>query len=317
VPAVEVSVDPAVQGELTVRSAEAVELSVDVSIAALAGRQKGLVTRVQLLNAGVGRSAIDDRLRRGALHAVHRGVYLVGHAIEPPLAREMAALLACGEDSLLSHRSAGALWRLVREWNGPVEVTVPRRLRRPGITTHCNALLPQDRRTRDNLRLTSPTRTLLDLAAVLDQDALEQAVAQATRLRLTTEAELTRQLSHPRPGTAALKAILTRRPRMTRSGAERKLLNLLREARLPLPETNVHVAGHEVDLLWREHRLIVEFDGFAYHSDRRAYEQDRLRDADLQAAGYRVVRVTWRQLEDGSAAVLARLAQMLVSLPAA
>jgi len=113
-----------------------------------------------------------------------------------------------------------------------------------------------------------------------------------------------------RPGAPALRALVDD-PVLTRSEAEARLLTLLRAADLPPTAVNARVGRHEVDFLWNEQRLVVEVDGYAYHGHRAAFERDRLRDAELQAAGYRVVRVTWRQVEDGSEAVIARVAQAL------
>jgi very-short-patch-repair endonuclease len=115
----------------------------------------------------------------------------------------------------------------------------------------------------------------------------------------------------PRRGRRALRAALEHEPAPTRSEAERRLLALIRAARLPRPETNVVVSGYEVDLLWREQRVIVEVDGFAFHSTRQAFERDRARDAALQAAGYRVIRVTWRQIVDEPHALVAQLAVLV------
>ena len=114
---------------------------------------------------------------------------------------------------------------------------------------------------------------------------------------------------HARAG--ALRRLLEARPTLTRSEAERRLLALVRLAGLPLPETNVRLGRHEVDVLWRENRLVVEVDGYAYHAGREAFERDRRRDADLQAAGHRVIRVTWRRIVNEPEALIATLAQAL------
>ncbi len=159
------------------------------------------------------------------------------------------------------------------------------------------------------LPLTTPTRTLHDLAAHLPQHELDRAVEQAQILRLATRDEIAADL--PRRGRRALEVALDDEPRMTRSEAERRLLALISQARLPRPETNVRVRGLRGRLLWRARRLIVEVDGFAYHSTRHAFERDRARDAALQAAGYRVVRFTWRQIVDNSYAVVAQLSALL------
>jgi very-short-patch-repair endonuclease len=161
--------------------------------------------------------------------------------------------------------------------------------------------------------VSTPARTLLDLATVTSADDLARAVEEARVLRLVTDAGLRALLArHPRrAGTRALLHALAGEPRMTRSEAERRLLALIRRAGLPLPETNVRVLGDEVDVLWRRQRLVVEIDGFGVHGTRAAFERDRARDARMMAAGYRVLRVTWRQLEDEPEKVVALLAGVL------
>jgi very-short-patch-repair endonuclease len=111
-----------------------------------------------------------------------------------------------------------------------------------------------------------------------------------------------------RPG---LRRAVVLEPRLTRSEAERRLVKLVRAARLPLPVTNTRLAGWEVDAFWPRHRVVVEVDGYAYHGNRAAFERDRRKDAALVAAGYRVVRITWRQLADEPHAVVALLARLL------
>jgi very-short-patch-repair endonuclease len=102
-------------------------------------------------------------------------------------------------------------------------------------------------------------------------------------------------------------------PGFTRSEAERLALDLIRRAGLPAPETNQRVEGFEVDLLWRGHNLIVEIDGWAYHSMRSSFEHDRRRDQRLITAGWRVIRVTWRQLTQRPEAIVATLATALAA----
>jgi len=156
--------------------------------------------------------------------------------------------------------------------------------------------------------LTSPERTLVDLAATAAPDDLERAVNEAQVLRL-----LGRGIGpDDRPGHAALRAALgAHGTTVSSSEAERRLLALIRAAALPRPRTNVRVGRFEVDMLWPEQRLIVEVDGFAAHGTRAAFERDRVRDAELQARGYRVLRITWRQIEREPHAVVARLAAAL------
>jgi very-short-patch-repair endonuclease len=269
-----------------------------------------VVTTRQLVAAGIGEDGIRHRVAHGRLLRLHRGVYQVG-PIAAPYGRQMAALLATGSDAALSHHSAAAIWGLRADREGDVHVTIPRGrgASRPGIRVHRSASL--NAAVRDGLRLTTPARTLLDLATHLPQHDLERAVEQAIVLGLATDKEIARQCEQGRRGAAKLRQALLTEPGLTRSELERRLRRLIRAARLPPPVTNVRVAGWEVDLLWREQRLVVEVDGFAFHASRQAFERDRRRDADLVAAGYRVVRFTWRQIVREPEAVIARLAVLL------
>ena len=279
-------------------------------IARLAARQHGVVTTADLVAAGLGRGAIARRVADGRLRPLHRGVYLVGPLVGART-REMAAALAC--DGVVSHHAAAALWGFRPAWHGPIDVTTTRQLRpRPGIRIHRTRQLEATRR--DEIPLTTPARTLLDLATHLDERALARAIEEAQLLRITTPAQLTslNARSSGRHGARALTTALQQAhdPRLTRSEAERRFLDLIRAARLPAPETNVRVAGYEVDFLWRAQRLVVEVDGFAYHSSRAAFERDRRKDAALQAAGLRVVRVTYRQIADEREVLIARIATL-------
>jgi very-short-patch-repair endonuclease len=280
---------------------------------ALARRQHGVVTYPQLLAAGLSRDAIRYRVTSGWLRRGHRGVYLMG-VVDPPLARAMAAVLCVGEGSLLSHHPSAVLWGLRPPPAGEMHVTVvARQTRRPeGVRIHrVRKLHPADATSHHGIPTTSPARTLLDLATQLDDRDLSRAVDEARVNRLASDRSLDEQFSrypHHR-GTAALRRALGEEPALTRSEAERRLLELIRKARLPPPQSNTRVCGYEVDLLWPDHRLIVEVDGYAFHSSRAAFERDRRRDAELQSHGYRVLRVTWRQITDETAELIAILAR--------
>jgi very-short-patch-repair endonuclease len=289
-------------------------------LAALAARQHGVVSRAQLLRLGFGPAAITRRVAVGRLIRLHAGVYLVGHGARPRLATEIAALLACGPGAALSHHTAAVLWRLVSRASGrsEVDVSVTRDWApaRTGVRVHRRVALEADDLTElDGLAITSPARTLLDLATWLRLDELEAAAAAAQRRHRVGRAELTDQLdrNRGRVGAARLRALVARGadPALTRSRAERRLLRLIRAAIPSAPQANRVVGGFEVDFLWPEQRLIVEFDGFAFHGDRAAFERDRIRDAELQAQGYRVIRVTWRQLADHPGAVVSRIRRAL------
>ncbi len=281
----------------------------------MAERQLGLVTRTQLMALGISRGAVARRIESGRLHRVHRGVYRVGHPSPLPFSRELAAVLATGEGATLSHGSAAYAWALAPEPRGAVEVTIPpdRRRARAGIRAHRSMLPSSDVTTCRGIPITTPTRTLVDLAAASSPEQLERAVADALRRRLVTRRGLKEALVGSRPGAPALRALLERAegPALTRSEAEARMLALVRAAHLPAPEHNVRIGRYELDLLWRSERLVVEVDGYAYHRGRAAFECDRTRDAELSATGLRVMRVTWRQLVDEPQALVARLARAL------
>lgn len=281
----------------------------DRTVSALAGAQHGVVTRDQLLVAGLSRHAIAHRVAKGHLHRLHLGVYAVGHRSLSARGRDLAAVLACGPDAVLSHRSAAVLWGLLRASEHAVHVTAPTHRRTP-TGVHLHFSLTSQFVHHDAIAVTTPARTIIDLAAAAPREELERALEEARLQRLLTDNEL-RRGTRGRPGARALHELLAREPSFTRSEAERRLLSLLRRARLPRPQTNIRVVGHRVDALWLHQRLVVEVDGFAFHSTRAAFERDRLRDADLLAAGYRVIRITWRRLTQAPEAVVASLAVAL------
>jgi len=294
----------------------------DRVIAELAERQFGVVTRAQLMRAGISDHAITHRLRTSRLHPLHRGVYAVGHRAVSEPARELAAMLACGDQAVVSHHAAAARWEIRPPRKGEIDITVPvgRNRRRPGVRVHRAVHLDaRDIRTRGPLRLTAPARTVLDLAGELPLRKLEQAIAEARARGLIADGELEAALGHApnRPGSRALRELLRaeREPALTRSEGEERLLGLVYAAGLPTPEVNVRMHGHELDMLWRDQRLVVELDGYAFHSSRKAFERDRRRDAGLQAAGLRVMRVTWRQVVETPEALLVQIAQALVAVP--
>lgn len=295
---------------------------VDRAIADLAERQHGVVSRRQLSGLGVGPRAIEHRVACGRLHRVHRGVYAVGHARLSPRGRLMGAVLAAGPGAFAGRRSAAPLWDLPAPAARGIEVTVPRARRaRPGLTLRA-AFLPADERTiLDGIPVTTVPRTLLDLAAVVAPHQLERAVNDAERRRLTDPLSLEALASrYPgRRGVAAVRALLAARRiglSVTRSELESRFLVVLDSAGLPRPVGNTFlpIRGRsvEVDCVWVAQRVIVELDGRSFHEQARAFEEDRLRDRELAVAGWRVVRVTWRQLHEGRAALIADLRALLV-----
>jgi very-short-patch-repair endonuclease len=294
---------------------------VDDPIAELARGQHGVVGRRQLGALGFDKSGIDTRVRRGHLLVIHRGVYAVGHRELTQDGRWMAATLAGGESAVLSHRSAGQLWGLVPRTGSIPEVTRPTAFRaRPGIRAHQSTLPADEVEQVDGIPVTSVSRTLLDLAPVLGERALEKALNEAEVRRLTSIRSLPDLLErYPRRrGASRLRAILREHGEalgVTRNDFEEGFLALVDRYDLPRPRLNADlaVAGRffEVDCLWRERRLIVELDGRAVHGTRRAFEADRERDRLLVGAGWRVIRITWRQLRDDAPAIAGLLGDLL------
>ena len=283
----------------------------------MAERQWGVVARRQLAALGVSRHTADHWLRAGRLHRVHRGVYALGHTALRPEGYRLAAVLACGPNAVLSHRSAAAHWGLLRSDQTRIDVTAPRgRHGTPGIRLHrTRSLDAQDTTHHQGIPITTVHRTLLDLAATARPSELERALAKSERLRLydhrATTDVIARNNGHH--GTHVLARAASRKPKWTQNEWEAEFLNLIRQAGLPEPETNdaFHVPdfGHcEPDYHWPQHRVIVETDGFETHGTRQAFRNDRAKDAALTAYGYRVLRFT---RDDEPALALRRLRAVL------
>jgi predicted transcriptional regulator of viral defense system len=269
--------------------------------------------------AGLSRNEIEGRLSSGRLLCVHRGVYAVGHRLLGARARWLAAVLACGDGAVLSHRSAAMLWGLRPSAPVTPEVTIPSRngrRQREGLVIHRATNLPQAEVThREGIPVTTPARTLLDLAAVVGRHDVERAMEAAERLRLFDLGALREVLTRHggRAGTPLVAAVLEQyaEPEFTRSELERVFLELCAAHGLPPPAVNVWVADYEVDFFWRAQNLIAEADSRRFHATRAAFERDRARDARLTALGYRVVRFTYRQVEREPTSVAGVLGSLL------
>ena len=266
-------------------------------------RQYGVVTRRQLMEAGMTARMVEGRLRAGRLHAVHRGVYSVGRADLEDRGRWVAAVLAAGPGALLSHRSAAALWKLRGFGTYAVEVTCVHGSRRDGLMAHESVVPARERAVRERIPVTTVARTLVDLAEVVTRDELERAVHEAYRLRCFHAADVEACIArHPRRnGTARLRDLLADQPagaERTRSWLEMAFLRVCRDHGLPLPDVNVIVEGRERDFCWPERRLVVETDGRHEHLTPRAFEDDHERDALLSEAGYATRRFTYRQITE-------------------
>ncbi len=272
------------------------------------------------------------RVRAGRLHRMHRGVYAVGHAARSTKREWMAAVMACGRaagdrekirsgrtadigrgggcdfaprhlvdpmtmsvlgywGAALSHLSAAELWQLVRSRGGPIDVTVRGnggKKKRQGIRAHrSRTLLPAHVILRDGIPVTNPARTIADLCRVVSKPGKTGLISPRELRRAIRQAEVL--------GLALGDEIESDR---TRSDLEGDFLRLCRRFRLPDPEVNVRIGPHLVDFLWRDRKLVVETDGFAYHGGRVAFQDDRARDLDLRARGYAVIRLAEKQVDD-------------------
>lgn len=247
---------------------------------------------------------------------MHRGVYLLGHAALTPVGELLAAAFAGGTEALVSNSSAAYALGILPRPEGPPSVTVPgSRRSREGLRFHQGSVATVDIGHVGLVPLTSPIRTLVDLAAETDLRTLERALDEARIRRLVREEEL-QQAAAEYPGhhgLGPLGTLLARQagPDFSRSEAERRLLGLVREAGLPGPRRNIRVAGWEVDFLWPAERLIVELDGYRFHAGRSAFERDRRKTAELEDAGYSVLRLSWRQVVEQQAWTVARIAERI------
>lgn len=281
-----------------------------------AARQHGVLSLLQLREFGLSDKAIHGRIRSGRLRRLYQGVYAVGPMALTERGRELAAVLACGDGAALSHRSAGFAWGMVKRQAHKIHVTCARsRPPGPGVVVHRSPLDESDRVMRDGVPVTTVARTLVDLAEVLTETQLADAVHEAEVQRRfdLTEVEAAQARAPGRRGRGKLNRVLADwRPRpFTRTEAERLFLALCKRHGLPRPGVNTWVGEQEVDFAWPDHDLAVEVDGGATHLTRRAFEEDRRRDRRLAVKGIQVLRVTWRDLHENQADVAAQLAAVL------
>ncbi len=286
-------------------------------IVSLAARQHGNVTRQQLLELGLGAQAIKYRQKTGRLYRVHRGVYGVGRPPQTAFERSTAAVLACGPDAALSHDAALALWGFAQQgWPSSYDVTIyGGGDRRPeGIRVHrCTTLKSRDLRIRHAIRTTSLPRTLLDCAPLMTDRTLKRAVNDALRSPHLNRAQLAELLARTRqqPGSKLLDPFVATGDGPTRSSLEDEFLVFCERFGLPLPRVNIRVGGREVDAYFEAENLIVELDGYGYHSDREAFERDRENDAEALAAGRSTVRLTTERIRNSAEKEAARLEAIL------
>jgi very-short-patch-repair endonuclease len=310
----EVAIDHLTGGESSARVK-------DEEMARLAQRQHGVVARRQLLELGMSARAIERRLQRGQLHEVFRGVYVFGARRISRKGRWMAAVVVSGERAVLSHHSAGRLWRLVPPADEWIDVTSPpgRVIRRKGIISHESEIWDDERSVVDGIPVTSPFRTVIDLAAVLDLRGLERAWHEAEVQGLRDRVSLPMLLErYPgRRGSRNLRSLLESPEPVgfTRNDFEEAFVGLVdaRSIRRPRMNADLAIRGRffQIDALWEEERVAVELDSRSVHGTNRSFESDKQRDRILLAEGWRTMRVTWRQLRDEPDEVAADLRKAL------
>jgi predicted transcriptional regulator of viral defense system len=294
----------------------------DALIAGIARRQVGVIGREQLLRLGIGVEAIRYRVGAGRLHPVFPGAYAVGVPAASVEAIRTAALISTAP-SFIGHRDAAEHYGLQDPIPGPVHVIVShrRRLRRDGIVVHrTRHLHAEERRIAGPLRLTTPARTLVDIAGACTDRQLTRAFDESQRLGLASRMEIlvACERAGSRRGTGRL-AALAREPAMpvdrARNRNEAEFPRFCRDRGLPIPAVNVPLLGYEVDYLWVEQGVVGELDS-GHHDSPRAREADVRRDADLRAYGYPVIRMRQRDLRSGAERLAARLRRLLLSDPA-
>jgi len=300
-----------------------VTVSRDRLLAALAASQRTIVSHEQLLRDGLTRRVIAHWVATGRLHIEFRGVYSVMNGSLPVLAREQAALLACGEGAFPSHRSAAFVWGMRKAAPTTVEVSVAGRYcsSLAGIEVHrVRSIDRRERRYDNGLWVSSPERAVLEVAASAPGELLD-IIDEGLARRVLKRRELERVLERHRGcrGAARLAAVVGNEDAMTltRSQRERAFLKLIRASGLPMPETNVPFGPYEADFLWRRERLVVEIDGYNFHTGPAVFRRDREKDLAFREAGLGVLRFAGDHVLHQPAMVLATVAQDLARRSAA
>jgi very-short-patch-repair endonuclease len=282
-----------------------------------------VVSREQLRGIGMGEGAIDHAIASGRLFPLFRGTFGVGHSGVGRQGRMLAATLACGPATVVSHGSAALLLGLWETAPQTIHVIAPSQAGRKisGIRTHhVPPPLGKEVLVRENIPCTSPARVIVDLAGSVGDSSLRRTIEQAAVLQLLDVPAIDAILAGPRRrGSASLRSILEdwrRYSRMRlRSRMEAKLLPLLSQRDLPIPECNkkLEIGGQsfEIDFLWRRQHLVVETDGGQFHDHPLAEARDLDRNRILIAGGFRVLRLRWEELNDRPEATIARIEGLL------
>lgn len=320
-PHISVAGDPKYSADIPDRTAA----EIDRAVAALAGRQHGMVARWQLLGLGMTETMIKTRLQHAGLHRLHRGVFAYGHRSITVESRWMAAVFAFGPHAVLSHRSAGQLWGLVPRSSIRPEVTRPGRAGgRPRLVVHEGKLMADEVVRVRGIPVTSVPRTMFDLAGMLKEREVERAWNEMEVREYTGRLSVPDLLErYPgRKGSLLLTRLANRKTLpvgITRNDLEEAFLALIDRFGLPRPRMNVHLAVrdrfYEVDCLWEDRKVAIELDGGAAHGTTKAFQKDRERDRILTAEGYTTTRITWDHIQLTPTEVASDLQRILTPYP--
>jgi hypothetical protein len=284
---------------------------VEQRLAWIATRQKGVVSRGELLSAGLSSAGIERRIRKGLLIPEFPGVYRVGHSAPSTEARYLAAVKACGDGAVLAGRAAAYLMGLIRSRIPPEpEVIASTRRRIEGVRTkHCRHIDRRDVWIFNGIRTTTVPRTLVDLAAILSLSDLARACHEAGVRYRTTPRQVDAVLARrPRAkGAGNLRLVMGGEEKVTLSKLESAFLALLKANGLPLPEMNRHAGSKRVDCRWPDHKLTVELNSYRFHNSRHAYEQDHIRQREARLRGDDFRTYTYGDVLDDSRAMLREL----------
>jgi hypothetical protein len=284
--------------------------TVEEILAAIARRGHGIVARRELLAEGVSDIEIRKRVRRGSLITQYPGVYRVGHAAPSINASFVAAVKACGEGAFLRGRAGGYLLGLLKRPPRRPEVWTTTERRVKGIDTRRSRRVRKVIEVR-GIPVTSVPETLVDLAAVLTEDELARACHEAGVRYRTTPRQVEAVLPRNVPGAGKLRAVMRGDTHVTLSQLERAFLKLLRDAGLPLPQTNRVAGSKRVDCRWPKQKLIVELDSYRFHNSRYAWEQDRARERQARARRDEYRRYTWGDVTEEPSQTVAELRGLL------
>jgi very-short-patch-repair endonuclease len=276
----------------------------------MASRAHGVVTRAELIEAGVTRRQIVHRLRTGSLIAVFRGVYRVGHRAPSLEARYMAAVKASGKGAVLSGLAAAHLFGLVKG-TAPPEVSAPRERRVKGVKVRRRRLDPRNTTVWRGIPTTTVPRTVVDLSSLLPLPELARAFHEASVRYRTTPDQVEAAIEGRAKGAENLRRAIRGDAHVTLSELEKRFLRLVRDHGLPVPKTNRPAGGRYVDCRWPEHKLTVELDSYRYHNTRHAWERDRQREREAYARGDQFRRFTYGDVTERPQSVLAELRPLL------